>query len=95
MTDIHADEIITKSYFWFSKTGSKYTRECIEYEALKLTNSASVVLTEMQVAPKQDNSGFAYTVVATGTKQKLLLLKFMMDAWYNAARFQPKYETEK
>ena len=93
MPEINNDEIITEVFFWLKKVGNKYENSCIEYQALKLTNNAKCQFVEIEI--EKNGKDLIYKIVATGTKQKLLLLKFMMDAWLQGAMFKPQFETEK
>ena len=95
MADINNDEIITETFFWVRKIGPLYEANVMEYQALKLTNLAKVVLVEITTEKvdtkknKDAKDGFIYNVTAQGTKQKLLLLKYMLEAWLQGAMFSP------
>ena len=95
MSEINKEEVITESFFWFSRKGKAFSKSCVEYEVLKLTNASTVILEDIEVKVKEVKNAettYTYNVVAKGTKQKLLLLKYMLGAWANGVRFEPEFE---
>ena len=84
------NEIITQTYFWFNKSGEKYTFSDVEYEALRLCKLSKVILLDIKFEENSDKDGYNYYIVSEGTKQKLLLLKHIMDAWIMGAQFYHK-----
>jgi hypothetical protein len=85
------EEKITEVLLWFKRAGKRYEESSIEYHALKLTSAAKCQFEKIIVREVGKNS-ITYEIVATGTKQKLLLLKFTMESWVQGAKFIPKFK---